>query len=327
MKRRGLSEKELIADLRKRFKPSDDSVILGIGDDAAVFRPGDMPLVVTKDMLVEGVHFLPDHPPHLLARKSLSVNLSDLAAMGARPRFALFGLGIPTDTENDWLERFFRSLSEIASEHDITLLGGDITEAPSLIISLTLLGEGKDVIRRSGARPGDAVFVSGLLGEAAQGLELAKQGIMWGAAAGSDRFLKAFYDPVPQVALGCRLAGHKVPTAMIDISDGLSVDLGHICEESGVGAEVEAAGLPISPELRQSSPAAEEMGLHGGEDYQLLFTVSPQVLENLIRIPLGHKITRIGSITEGEGMVLITADGSRQPLVPKGFQHFQKDQE
>jgi thiamine-monophosphate kinase len=109
---------------------------------------------------------------------------------------------------------------------------------------------------------------------------------------------------------------------MIDISDGLSVDLGHICEESGVGAEVEAAGLPISPELRQSSPAAEEMALHGGEDYQLLFTISPEVLENLTRIPLGHKITRIGSITEGEGMVLITADGSRQPLVPKGFQHF-----
>lgn len=112
---------------------------------------------------------------------------------------------------------------------------------------------------------------------------------------------------------------------MIDISDGLSVDLGHICEESGVGAEVEAAGLPISPELRQASPAAEEMALHGGEDYQLLFTISPEVLENLTRIPLGHKVTRIGSITEGEGMELLCPDGSRKPLVPMGYQHFQKD--
>ncbi len=323
MKRRGLSEKELIADLRERFKSADDRVILGIGDDAAVIRPGDIPLALTKDMLVEGVHFLPDHPPHLLARKSLSVNLSDLAAMGARPRFALFGLGIPADTENAWLERFFRGLSGIASEHDVSLLGGDITEAPSLTISLTLLGEGRDLIRRSGARPGDAVFVSGLLGDAAQGLKLAKQGIMWGASAGSDRFLKAIYDPISQVDLGCRLAGHKVPTAMIDISDGLSVDLDHLCEESGVGAEVEAAGLPISPELRQASPDAEEMALHGGEDYQLLFTVPTEVLENLTRLPLGHRITRIGSIMEGEGMVLIGSDGTRKPLVPKGYQHFQ----
>ena len=327
MKRRGLSEKELIADLRKRFKPSDGSVILGIGDDAAVFRPGNTPLAATKDMLVEGVHFLPDHPPHLLARKCLSVNLSDLAAMGARPRFALFGLGIPAETENDWLEQFFQGLSGVASEYDVSLLGGDITEAPSMTISLTLLGESKDPIRRSGARPGDSVFVSGLLGEAAQGLELAKQGVMWAASAGSDRFLKALYDPVAQVDLGCRLAGHKVPTAMIDISDGLSVDLDHVCVESGVGAEVEAACLPISLELRQASPAAEEMALHGGEDYQLLFTVSPGVLEDLTRIPLGHRITRIGSIIEGEGMVLITAGGSRQPLVPRGYQHFRKGQD
>ncbi|MGB2905499.1 MAG: thiamine-phosphate kinase [Candidatus Aminicenantaceae bacterium] len=325
MKHRGLSEKELIANLRERFKPSDNSVLLGIGDDAAVFRPGTLPLVATKDMLIEGVHFLPDHPPHLLARKSLGVNLSDLAAMGARPRYALLGLGVPADAEGDWIERFFRGLSEVASEYDVTLLGGDITEAPSLTISLTLLGEGKEIVLRSGASPGDAIFVSGVLGEAALGLALSKQGVMWGASAGTDRFLKAFLDPVPQVDLGCRLAAHKVASAMIDISDGLSVDLDHICEESGVGAEVEAAGLPISPELRQASPAAEEMALHGGEDYQLLFTISPEVLENLTRIPLGHKVTRIGSITEGEGMELLCPDGSRKPLVPMGYQHFQKD--
>jgi thiamine-monophosphate kinase len=245
--------------------------------------------------------------------------------MGARPRYALFGLGIPADTDNDWLERYFRGLSDIGAEHDVSLLGGDITEAPGLTISLTLIGEGKELIRRSGARPGDAVFVSGLLGEAAQGLELARKGIMWGAAAASDRFLKAFYDPVPQVDLGLRLAGHGVPTAMIDISDGLSVDLGHICEESRVGAEVEEAGLPVSPELRRSSASAGEMALHGGEDYQLLFTVSPEMLENLTRIPLGHKITRIGSITDGKGMELIAADGTRRPLPPGGYQHFEKD--
>ncbi len=324
MKHRGLSERKLIADLRERFKPSDDSVLLGIGDDAAVFRPGSLPLAATKDMLVEGVHFLSDHPPHLLARKSLSVNLSDLAAMGARPRYALFGLGIPADTEDEWVELYFRSMAEMASEYDVTLLGGDITEAPALILSLTLLGEAREIVTRSGARAGDGIFVSGLLGEAAQGLELARQCVVWGARADTDRFLKAFLDPTPQVDLGCRLSSHKVASAMIDISDGLSVDLGHICEESHVGAELEAAGLPISPELRQASPSAEELALHGGEDYQLLFTVSPEVQENLTRIPLGHKVTRIGTIKEGTGIALVGSDGTRKPLVPKGYQHFQE---
>jgi thiamine-monophosphate kinase len=319
-----LSEKNLIADLRKRFASDDRNISLGIGDDAAVVRVGEKLLAVTKDMLVQDVHFFPDHPPELLARKSLSVNLSDCAAMGAKPRFALLGMGLPGDTDPGWIERYLHGLEGITAEYDVRLIGGDITAAPKIVISITLLGEGDKFVQRSGAEAGHSVYVSGLLGEASQGLELARQGIMWGADAASDRFLRAFYDPVPQVDLGCRLAAHQVASAMIDISDGLSVDLGHLCRESGTGALVEAASLPISPELREAAPSALQMALHGGEDYGLLFTVSAQTEAALTRKPLGHKVTRIGHLTKDADLMLILADGTREPLTPEGFQHFRK---
>lgn len=175
---------------------------------------------------------------------------------------------------------------------------------------------------RGGARSGDSLFVSGTLGDAAQGLRLAEQGVVWGDGVESDYFLKAFFDPIPQVDLGRRLAAHKVATAMIDTSDGLSVDLRHVCEASGVGAEVEIASLPISAALSKALASPEELALHGGEDYQLLFTVAPEVLENLTRIPLGHKVTRIGRIVDGPGIDVIGPNGHREPLKSKGFQHF-----
>ena len=293
MSQDSLSEKNLIADLRKRFASDDRNISLGIGDDAAVVRVGEGLLAVTKDMLIQDVHFFADHPPELLARKSLSVNLSDCAAMGANPRFALFGLGLPGDTDPDWVERYLHGLEGITAEFDVRVIGGDISAAPKILISVTLLGEGDRFVQRGGAEPGHSVYVSGLLGEASQGLELARRGIRWGAGAESDRFLKAFYDPIPQVDLGRRLAAHRVASAMIDLSDGLSVDLGHLCRECGTGAEVEAASLPISPELRKAAPSALRMALHGGEDYGLLFAVSPQMEASLIRKPLGHKVTRI----------------------------------
>ncbi len=324
MNDRRLSERDLIADLERRFRSSDERVTLGIGDDAAVIKPGEAPLVLTKDMLVEDVHFFPDHPPELLGHKSLSVNLSDLAAMGARPRFALLGLGLPEDCERNWVERYFDGLEEIAARYDVSLIGGDITASSKVTVSLTLIGEGRHLTRRSGARPGDAIYVSGNLGDAAQGLQLAGRGVLWGADRSADRFLEAFLDPVPRVDLGLKLAAHKIATAMIDISDGLSVDLGHICEASETGAEVDASNLPISAELSRASPDAETMALHGGEDYELLFTVAPHAEENLTRIQLGCKITRIGSILEGSGIVLVDAEGRRKPLEPKGFQHFSR---
>ncbi len=322
MKHRRLSERDLISDLEQRFRSSDDRIVLGIGDDAAVIRPGEAPLVLTKDMLVEDVHFFPDHPPELLGRKSLSVNLSDLAAMGARPRFALLGLGLPEDCDRGWVNRYFIGLEEIAAQYDVSLIGGDITASSKVTVSLTLLGEGRHITPRSGARPEDAIYVSGNLGDAAQGHHLAGRGVLWGADRSSDRFLKAFLDPVPRVDLGLKLAAHHAVTSMIDISDGLSVDLGHICEASETGAEVEASSLPISAELLQASPDAEALALHGGEDYELLFTVAPHAIENLTRIQLGCKITRIGSIREGTGMVLVDAEGRRKPLEKNGFQHF-----
>jgi thiamine-monophosphate kinase len=322
MKQRDLSEKELIAAIKKTFNSPDDRVLLGIGDDAAVLSPGNLPLAATKDLLIQGIHFFSDHPPFLLGRKSLSVNLSDLAAMGMWPQYALLGLGIPQDTEADWIDQFINGLKSIASESDVSIVGGDITRAPQIFISITLLGEGKNYVTRGGARSGDSLFVSGTLGDAAQGLRLAEQGVVWGDGVESDYFLKAFFDPIPQVDLGRRLAAHKVATAMIDTSDGLSVDLRHVCEASGIGAEVEIASLPISAALSKALASPEELALHGGEDYQLLFTVAPEVLENLTRIPLGHKVTRIGRIVDGSGLDVIGPNGQREPLTPKGFQHF-----
>ena len=242
--------------------------------------------------------------------------------MGMWPLYALVGLGIPQDTEADWVDQFIKGLKSIASESDVRIVGGDITRAPQIFISVTLLGEGKDYVTRGGARSGDSLFVSGTLGDAAQGLSLAKKGVVWGGGIESDYFLKAFFNPIPQVDLGRRLAAHKVATAMIDTSDGLSVDLGHVCEASGVGAEVEVTSLPISAALRKALASPEELALHGGEDYQLLFTVAPEVLETLTRIPLGHKVTRIGRIVDGTGIDVISSNGQRQPLKPKGFQHF-----
>ncbi len=322
MKQRDLSEKELIAAIKQIFNNPHDRVILGIGDDAAVLSPGNLPLAATQDLLVQGTHFFSDHPPYLLGRKSLSVNLSDLAAMGVWPLYALLGLGIPQDTETEWIDQFILGLSSIASESDVRIVGGDITRAPQIFISITLLGEGKEYVTRGGARSGDSLFVSGNLGDAAQGLRLAKTGVLWGDGIESDYFLKAFFDPVPQLDLGRRLAAHKVATAMIDTSDGLSMDLRHVCEASGVGAELELASLPMSAPLHKALASPEELALHGGEDYQLLFTVAPEVLKNLMRIPLGHKVTRIGRIVEGTGIDVIHVNGRREPLEPKGFQHF-----
>ncbi len=242
--------------------------------------------------------------------------------MGVWPLYALLGLGIPQDTETDWIDQFIFGLKSVASESDVRIVGGDITRAPQIFISITVLGEGKEYVTRGGAQPGDSLFVSGSLGDAAHGLRLAEKGVLWGDGIESDYFLKAFFDPVPQLDLGRRLAAHKVATAMIDTSDGLSVDLRHVCEASGVGAEVEITSLPISAALHKASTSPEELALHGGEDYQLLFTVAPEVLKDLTRIPLGHKVTRIGQIVEETGMAVIQKNGQREPLESKGFQHF-----
>lgn len=324
MKLTDLSEKGLIAELKKDFLSSaSHDLALGIGDDAAALKIGGKYLTFTKDLLIEDVHFIgSSHPPELLGRKSLNVNLSDLAAMGNTPKYALLGLGLPSSAAPEWIQDFFSGIKAAAENYNVELIGGDITRAEKITISLTLIGEGKTLIERNSARPGQLLYVSGTLGDAAQGLELAKQGKNLGQDKDEDLLLRAFLAPEPQVPLGIKLARYSLAAAMIDISDGLSIDLGHICRESGVGAEVFTAEIPISAALFAARKDPLEPALHGGEDYQLLFTV-PEEQEKQVNIHLKQfHVTRIGRITAGQGINLIDDNGNRSQLDASGFQHF-----
>jgi thiamine-monophosphate kinase len=324
MKLQRLEETELIQAIRKEFRTRRQAgLALGIGDDAAVIEADRKNLVVTKDLLLEGVHFLlPIHPPRLLGRKSLNVNLSDLAAMGARPRYALLGLGIPLRTGTGWIEDFFAGFKSAAKEYEVQLIGGDVTRAQKVTLSVTLLGEGKNIIKRSGARHGHFLFVSGTLGEAREGLLLLKKGAKLGEDRRVDKMLKAFLDPKAQVELGEKLSQLRAASAMIDISDGLSVDLGHICEESGCGAKVEKEKLPVSSELRSLQKRSFDFALNGGEDYQLLFSVPPNRLDAVSRLKKKYALTCIGKILKEKGIFLVDSRGKRKTIQPRTWQHF-----
>lgn len=323
MKLKGLSEKDLIAEIRKEFKVSEEDLISGIGDDAAVIKVGEKQLVITKDLLIEDVHFrLASHPPLLLGRKSLSVNLSDVAAMGGVPRYALLGLGFPDGTKTDWVEDFLSGLKSLAQEFRVSLVGGDITQSQKITISMTVIGEGKHIVGRSGAEPGHLLFVTGFLGDAAQGLELTRKGVGLGESEQSDVFLKAFFDPQPQVLLGEELSRLQMASAMIDTSDGLSVDLGHICEESGCGAEVLLENVPLSPGLRTMYDNPLDLALHGGEDYQLLFSVPPDRAKSMDELQERYRISHIGQIIPGKQIYTIDSKGICKLLMKRGYQHF-----
>jgi thiamine-monophosphate kinase len=318
-----LEEKRLVEAIRREFGQPRPGLALGIGDDAAVITLRGKKLVITKDLLLEDVHFSKRyHLPRLLGRKSLNVNLSDLAAMGAWPLFALLGLGLPPRTETGWIVEFFAGFKAVAKEFGVGLIGGDVTRSSKITISVTLLGEGKNIIKRSSAKPGHLLFVSGTLGEAREGLLLVKKKHRLGQNRYIDRMLRAFLDPVAQVELGRELARLKVASAMIDISDGLSVDLVHLGEESGCGAEIHMDKLPVSSELRALQRKAYDFALNGGEDYQLLFSVAPEKVEILSRLKKKHAITLIGKVLQPKGIYVIDRRGRRQKLVPQAWQHF-----
>lgn len=323
MKLKQLKENELIAAIKKDFSPHADDLILGIGDDAAVIPGKDRNWIITKDLLIEDYHFLSaSHPPALLGKKSLNVNISDIAAMGCDPRFALLGLGLPSGTDPAWIQEFFLGLKEAARTFDVELIGGDVTQAEKITISVTLVGEGKKLIKRSGAKPGHLIYVSGTLGDSGQGLLVSKQGIKLGEGLETDFLLHAFLDPAPQVSLGKELARLQAASAMIDISDGLSVDLGHICEESGTGAEIYLDRIPVSPELLSLSENPLTLALHGGEDYQLLFTVPTGKEKTVLDLGKRFRLTRIGQITSGRKILSVDEKGKKQTLEIKGYQHF-----
>lgn len=320
-----LTERELINKIRKEFSSKDARILTGIGDDAAVIRLGEKPLVVTKDLLVEDIHFLAkNHDPFQLGRKSLSVNLSDIAAMGCQPEYALLGLGLPERIPEKWIQEYLGGFKDVARGYGVSVVGGDITHAQKITISVTVFGEGDHIVLRSGAKPGDLIYVSGFLGDAAYGLELALQGYHLDDEVDDDimYFLMALMSPLPEVSLGMELAKTGSVSGMIDTSDGLSIDLGHICEESGVGAEVVADSLPVSPALQDAFINPYEYVLHGGEDYKLLFTVPPDKQGSILELTPKYQLTQIGRITQAPGLFVMEFDGSKRKLEQKGYQHF-----
>ena len=308
---------------------------LGLLDDAGEFAalPGH-DVVVTTDTLVAGVHFFAADPPGQIARKALRVNLSDLAAMGAVPRFYLLTLALPEDRGDDWLKDFATGLANDQKEFSVHLLGGDTVTTPGpLSLTITALGDVRvgAALRRSGAREGDSVYVSGTIGDAALGLATLRDG---GSGLDDTRKIddaaakalrRRYYLPEPRTLLGPRLLG--LASAAIDVSDGLAADLGHICTASGLGATVDPGGVPLSAPARSvldAQPGLLELVLGGGDDYELLFTADPENAGAVARAgrDCGVDVTRIGAMTAGPGVTFLAADGSVMPLPRPGYVHF-----
>ncbi len=327
---RPVGEREIIARIRQAAGNSGD-LLVGIGDDCAVYKAGpDRISLVTTDTMVEGVHFDRSwHPPVALGRKAAAVNISDIAAMGGQPRFALLSLALTSAFGGQWLDAFMAGFLAVLAEYGVVLIGGDTVQGGhESVLSVTVLGEmdEAELITRKGARAGDVVLVSGFLGEAAAGLSLCRLGLSHDS--GWQPLVSAHLDPVPQVALGRVLAESGVVHAMQDLSDGLATDLAHICTESGVAAVVVADKIPLSPLLHEAAKICGQSpldwALAGGEDYQLLFTVGEQQvaeLSSLVRAQTGRELFAVGRIVEGQG-VFIEEAGQRREISYRGYEHF-----
>jgi thiamine-monophosphate kinase len=327
------SERDIIEHISNlQGLQSDTNVIKGIGDDCAVLRKDQKScFLVTTDTLVADVHFdLAWHPPFLLGRKTAAVNLSDIAAMGGQPRYAFLNVAFPGSVPV-WLDDFLAGFHEMLQEYDTLLVGGDTVKSPNdLSITVTIIGEAdEDVIcYRSGAVIGDLVFVSGFLGDAAAGLDLYRSGFSADSSSQWQQLVKAHLDPLPQVKLGKILAESGLVHAMIDISDGLASDLAHICTESRTGAEVFKKALPVSDQLRAAAEKLKspifDWVLKGGEDYQLLFTASPdheQDLRQLVAREAERKISAVGRIVEGRKVYFCNGK-KRHEISYQGYDHF-----
>jgi len=325
-------EFDLIRRLAVLFGPAPPGVVRGIGDDCAVLEDGPRHyLLWTVDTLIEGVHFdLSYTSLHRLGRKALAVNLSDLAAMGGEPVAALLSLGWPPSRPLSEALDLAAGLQEAAREFGAPLIGGDTVKSPpGLNLSLTLLGRvpRRELLTRDGARPGDLVWVTGPLGEAAAGLEILRRPLVVPEAVRRP-LVQAHLDPRPQLAVGRLLAVSRLATAAIDLSDGIASDLFHICRESGVGAVLEAAALPLTDALRQVAAllgrAPVDLALTGGEDYQLLFTTPPEAAAPLRARVAAAALPQpavIGRLIPGDRVWLEEAGGLRD-ISGTGFDHF-----
>lgn len=320
-----LPERQLISRIRQQtgeLKRHNSLVVAGIGDDSAVLRiPPEYDTLVTTDFSLEGVHFRREwHPPESVGHRCLTRGLSDIAAMGGVPIAAFLSLAVPQNLPQKWIDGFLSGLLKLAKHSNIVLAGGDTSQSPTGVLAdIIVIGSvprGKAVLR-SGSRPGDRIYVTGQLGGSAATLDL--------LFSKPTRKLKptlfaSHFFPDARMNVGRILRERRIATAMIDISDGLSTDLSHICQESGVGAEIQADALPRATVANRKVDF--EFALHGGEAYELLFTANPGT-----RLPAkiaGTTITCIGEIARGKKLTLVHADHTRSELKVQGWQHFQQ---
>jgi thiamine-monophosphate kinase len=297
----------------------ENTVIIGPGDDCAVLRvPDDMELCVSTDTLLEGVHFLPNSRAKVVASRTMAANLSDLAAMGATPYAFLLAMTFP-EAREDWLEDFSTTLAEIIEQYQVPLVGGNLSKGP-LSLTVTIMGTvpAGSAIKRSGASVGDDIYVTGTLGDAAQGLALSRKGE-------ADGYLVSRYQsPVARIAAGRQLRG--LANSLIDISDGLVAEIGHLAETDSLGAEIAARELPLSKELVKSAgeDTAISMALFSGDDYELCFTADPadsgeiKAVSDSIDVPM----TRIGVVTDGGEIVIRDSKGEPMDFGNAGYEHF-----
>ena len=317
----GNSEFELIA---RHFTRPAANAVLGVGDDCALVDVSNgMDLAVSTDTMVSGTHFFPDVDPENLGHKALAVNLSDMAAMGAMPYWVLLALTLPK-VDHAWLASFAKGFFDLATEYNVSLVGGDTTRGP-LSLTVTIMGEvpAGAALRRSDAKAGNDIWVSGNIGDAALAVAHRHGRIKLDEADYKEAVMR-LYEPTPRVSLGQALRG--MATSAIDISDGLLADLGHICRLSGVGATVELASIPVSAigAKHASSDAGLSAIFAGGDDYELCFTAPPNSRESIADLAdnLGIPLTRIGQIRRGKGVNIVGADGKPMKIDGRGFDHF-----
>lgn len=310
-----LREKQLIRKIRSWAAIDAGNAVVGIGDDCAILNiPKAHQTLVTTDFSLEGMHFRREwHPPQSVGHRCLARGLSDIAAMGGKPQAAFLSLAVPAALPQKWIDDFMSGFLGLAAEFSVTLAGGDTAQSPDGVLAdIVVIGSvprGTAVLR-SGAHAGDKLYVTGRLGESVHALSLLREGKKPRPA----KHLRHFY-PEPRIEVGEWLRAKKVVSAMIDTSDGLSTDLQHICDESGVGATVYAERLPHVEADRDL-----KFALHGGEDYELLFTAATS--KRIPRSIAGIPVTEIGEITAGDSIQLVGMNGRRTPLTPAGWEHF-----
>ncbi|MGZ5353764.1 MAG: thiamine-phosphate kinase [Actinomycetota bacterium] len=330
-----LPEDELIAAIARMLSGEEPGVVVGLGDDAAVLEPGSGHQLLTTDLLIEGVHFeVASISARDLGAKAVTVNVSDIAAMGGSPRAAVVSIALTPDVEAAWVIELTGGMRDACGEYALSLVGGDTNRGDVLVVAVTVLGEvapGR-AVTRSGARVGDAIVVTGSLGAAAGGLAVSRTRATETADALSHPWGRVLLDalarPVARVGEGQALASLGVG-AMMDLSDGLAKDLSRLCLASGVGARVELPSVPVSPALRDAALSlgvdALELAVGGGEDYELLATPAPAAVERAraeLADRFGVTLTAVGSIVEGTGVTSVDADGREAPLEPSGWDHF-----